>query len=237
MSSRGLWSGPCGRDNTCATPRPFLWAARCRAAQAVYPRAIHPGRVPDMLPHPRTLRDLSRGGVCHALAVTSEAVVSYTTFSPLPDPMTSLRSPRGHRRYVLCGTVPLLPVGPNRPGRVGVTHHRAMPCSDFPLRAVIARQAEFLLVRSDRVRIAVALDLSVRERRSAAGARGRRWVGGVGGWLGGKKAAGPPVKVTKRACCVGSRIDLRRSITLKWAGGCEKTDPSFEVNLGNLPAR
>ena len=70
---------------------------------------------------------LSSDGVCRARAVTVAAVGSYPTVSPLPDPGCP-----GHRRSVLCGTVP----HPRSPrgvdGRVGVTHRRVLPCSDFP---------------------------------------------------------------------------------------------------------
>ena len=38
------------------------------------------------------------GGVCHAISVAGDAVRSYRTFSPLPDPKI--------RRFVLCGTFP-----------------------------------------------------------------------------------------------------------------------------------
>ena len=68
------------------------------------------------------LFDLARGGVCRAPAVASRAVRSYRTVSPLPDPGYP-----GHRRSVLCGTFPRPAVG-----RVGVTHHRVLSCSDFP---------------------------------------------------------------------------------------------------------
>ena len=45
--------------------------------------------------------DLARGGVYHAKRVTTQAVRSYRTFSPLPDLACA-----SHRRYVLCGTFP-----------------------------------------------------------------------------------------------------------------------------------
>src|SRR5581483_1175086 len=41
---------------------------------------------------------LAPGGVCHATTVTSRAVRSYRTISPLPARL------RGRRRYVFCGT-------------------------------------------------------------------------------------------------------------------------------------
>ena len=58
--------------------RPFLWARRCRRAQAPYPGLIA-GRA-----GPRPLFGLAGGGVCPAATVTGRAVRSYRTFSPLP---------------------------------------------------------------------------------------------------------------------------------------------------------
>jgi hypothetical protein len=49
------------------------------------------------------LFDLAPGGVCHALSIALEAVVSYTTFSPLPFDAAGFRRPRSGR-YGLCGT-------------------------------------------------------------------------------------------------------------------------------------
>jgi hypothetical protein len=70
----------------------------------------------------RGLLDLARGGVCHASAVTGRAVRSYRTVSPLPDP------PKGPS--AVCS---LLHFPSSRGvGRVGVTHHRVLSCSDFP---------------------------------------------------------------------------------------------------------
>jgi len=170
----------------------FSKASRCRDAQAVYPRAIHPGRVPGVSPHPRTLRDLSRGGVCRALAVTSKAVVSYTTFSPLPDPHASFRPPAAIGGMFSVALSLCYPSAKIACGRVGVTHHRAMPCSDFPLRAARRWETHQPLFRSDRVRIAVALDLSAWQFSTPAARRQA------------KMQQARMVKLTKRACCVGS---------------------------------
>ena len=57
-----------------------------------------------------SLFGLAPGGVFHAGGVATAAVRSYRTFSPLPDP-----SCEGHRRFVLCGTVPR-PVPKDRTG-------------------------------------------------------------------------------------------------------------------------
>ncbi len=67
--------------------RPFIWDARCRA-----PRATNPGGGPGnglgatgSHPHARPpLFGLAPGGVCPAAPVTSRAVRSYRTLSPLP---------------------------------------------------------------------------------------------------------------------------------------------------------
>ena len=52
----------------------------------------------------RTLFGLARGGVCRAVTVTSDAVGSYPTFSPLLSWVGSESRPT--QRYLLCGTVP-----------------------------------------------------------------------------------------------------------------------------------
>ena len=59
---------------------------------------------------------LAPGGVYRAPDVTTRAVSSYLTFSPLP--------PKG--RYLFCGTFPGSPP-------VRVTNHPALRSSDFPL--------------------------------------------------------------------------------------------------------
>ncbi len=82
--------------------RPFLCAAHCCEAGAVYPtpvpaafaaRVIPPDRRSIGVSRSRRLRDLARDGVCHAPAVTSRAVRSYRTFSPLPDPSWRAQGP------------------------------------------------------------------------------------------------------------------------------------------------
>jgi len=92
--------------------RPFLWDARRRAPQATYPRMLSP--------RAGTLRlfGLAAGGVCHATGVTSRAVRSYRTISPLP---------RGCPRGGLFSVA--LSVGLPR---LDVIKHRALCSSDFP---------------------------------------------------------------------------------------------------------
>ena len=74
--------------------RPFLWDARRRAPQATYPRMV--------TPRARALRlfGLAAGGVCLATGVTTRAVRSYRTISPLPEEMQSPEAlrvqPRSH---------------------------------------------------------------------------------------------------------------------------------------------
>ncbi len=141
--SRGPRSGERGgKPSSVLPPRPCpLTGARGREAWAAislapplptgssglpapeFDRTDRPGQPSSTSRTPgQGLFDLARGGVCRAPAVASRAVRSYRTVSPLPDPDCS-----GHRRSVLCGTFPRPAVG-----RVGVTHHRVLSCSDFP---------------------------------------------------------------------------------------------------------
>ncbi len=86
------------------------------------------GRLPDRSsdrpgssggpPSDASLLGLAPGGVCHACRVTTTAVGSYPTFSPLPV--------RVDRRSFFCGTFQGLPPP-------GVTRHPALWSSDFPL--------------------------------------------------------------------------------------------------------
>ena len=84
-----------------------------------------------------SLLGLAPGGVCHAGALTSPAVRSYRTISPLP---SFAKAPRAsplrfgeRRRYIFCGTFPV----PAR-RRTGMPRRWALPttvvqrCSDFP---------------------------------------------------------------------------------------------------------
>ena len=83
------------------------------------------------------LLGLARGGACHARAVTNPAVRSYRTISPLPVPGLN-RAIGGVFSVALSRTVLIVPGTVARSQaftkrRVGVTHHRVLPCSDFPL--------------------------------------------------------------------------------------------------------
>lgn len=112
----------------CARERPFLLPRGCPRDSAVYPPSpigCPTGR-PDeacsaSVTSPcRRLRDLARGGVFRAPRVTTRAVRSYRTFSPLPDPASILRSPRA-----IGGSFSVALSRARDPtGRVGVTHHR-----------------------------------------------------------------------------------------------------------------
>src|SRR2546423_11735564 len=78
------------------------------------------------MPVPPGLFDLARGGVCRALPVTREAVGSYPTVSPLPGNSPETGEPPVGGLFSVA-----LSLGRPR-DRVGVTHHRVLPCSDFP---------------------------------------------------------------------------------------------------------
>lgn len=73
----------------------------------------------------RGLHGLARGGVCRAPSVTTRAVGSYPTLAPLPDPTF---------RRAIGGLLSVaLSLARDRWfERVGITHHRVLPCSDFP---------------------------------------------------------------------------------------------------------
>jgi hypothetical protein len=63
--------------------RPFLWDPDCSGPQATYPQGLcRPGRAPCIF-------GLAAGGVCRAVIVTDDAVRSYRTISPLPNPRQS----------------------------------------------------------------------------------------------------------------------------------------------------
>src|SRR5690606_17089661 len=91
-----------------------------------HPTRAHDPRTGDA-PERGALLGLARGGVCPAPRVTTRAVRSYRTISPLP---VRLRAIGGVFSVALS-------LAPGRPlagvlGRVGVAHHRVLPCSDFP---------------------------------------------------------------------------------------------------------
>jgi len=69
-----------------------------------------PTRTTGWQPHPElafapSLFGLAPGGVCRAAPVASRAVRSCRTVSPLPDRVSGYPDD-GHRRSLLCGTVP-----------------------------------------------------------------------------------------------------------------------------------
>lgn len=126
--------------------RSFIWTSRCRLA--LPPRGAearwgcgtrptrrscgrgrsYPGRVRPALrtrgPKDRCadrLLGLAGGGVCPAGDVADAAVRSYRTISPLPDPLRAIGCV-----FSVALSLRLLPVA--------VSHHRALPCSDFPPR-------------------------------------------------------------------------------------------------------
>ena len=80
--------------------------------------ALGVGRAGDRCRSRPSLFGLSPGGVCPATAVTSGAVRSYRTVSPLPKSL-------GRRRFVFCGTFPGLAAGcrwqPPRPTESGLS--------------------------------------------------------------------------------------------------------------------
>ena len=78
------------------------------------------------------LRDLARDGVFRAPGVTTRAVRSYRTFSPLPDLSKPASERRGTREPSAVYSLWHFPAPLICPGRVGVTHHRFLSCSDFP---------------------------------------------------------------------------------------------------------
>jgi len=107
----------CKPDSVLRQPRPpkgrsFIWADGCPPAQAPYPPLITARAKPCASPQEpatRGLLGLAGGGVCRAVPVTRDAVSSYLTFSPLPDPAG--QNPASHRRSVFCGTFPRVAPG------------------------------------------------------------------------------------------------------------------------------
>jgi len=132
------------------------------------PASMRPGRASPRFPREIVggkLFDLARGGACRASAVTSGAVRSYRTVSPLPVPWAGRRSKPtdgahavGHRSArsadlpgpsAVCSLWRYpspVTAAPEAPwiGRVGATHHRALSRSDFPRRGRIPAAAALL---------------------------------------------------------------------------------------------
>ena len=74
----------------------FIWSRNHSHDQAIYPKASD-GPPLSLLRGSAFLFDLAPCGACHAVPVTSNAVRSYRTFSPLP------RHPETTGRYIFCG--------------------------------------------------------------------------------------------------------------------------------------
>ena len=111
------WSGVISRvlsRDLAAPRRPFLWDGGCPPPRTPYPRVMTRRAVSwtscDVRPR---LCGLSPDGVCRAVRVTTNAVGSYPTVSPLPPPRVLRRT--GVRRSVLCCTVPELAPGGSYP--------------------------------------------------------------------------------------------------------------------------
>jgi hypothetical protein len=111
--------------------QPFLWAANYSAAQATYPGLVAERAAP------RPLFGLAPHGVFPANRITTAAVRSYRTISPLPRPLplspATLRywiSRKQLGRYIFCGTF-----RKTRFERVppAVSRHAALWRPDFPL--------------------------------------------------------------------------------------------------------
>ena len=97
-----------------STPRVVCWASKwCWSRAMTTETPAMPCNLPGCLAraalerHPRAeaLLGLAPGGVCRAVDVTTDAVGSYPTLSPLP--------PRG--RFAFCGTVPRVTPGGRYP--------------------------------------------------------------------------------------------------------------------------
>jgi hypothetical protein len=149
MHTRAVLRLPCGAAISLATPLPTPSGVAAFSRKKLTRKKQGPERSTRSLSvgptalyaeaDKRELRDLARGGVYHAPAVTSRAVRSYRTLSPLPvlvGQVSDLSFRKTARRAVPPAIGGLLSVAlaraRDRRGRVGVTHHRVLPCSDFP---------------------------------------------------------------------------------------------------------
>ena len=94
----------------------FLCPSRCRADQATYPEARAEAGISIA-----SLFGLAPQGVCHAVAITRNAVRSYRTISPLPRPAEAGRG--GIFSVALSVALP----------RLDVIQPAARRSSDFPL--------------------------------------------------------------------------------------------------------
>lgn len=142
-----------GAQRTFQPWRPFLWAPRCRGARAVHP--------PPEFPHARTghLPFGSEGCVTlHALGFAMRQP-SRTGRCALTAPFHPCLI---HLAAAIGGSISValsLDRAPNCsvPVRVGVTHQRVLPCSDFPQKpdhpasaAALPRRRSIVSPRADR---------------------------------------------------------------------------------------
>ena len=103
--------------HTAAGRKPFVLARLCRRALPVRESGLP--AIQAAWIGPSSLLGLTPGGVYHARRLTTPAVRSYRTFSPLPRPFDR------PRRYIFCGTFPVQTRRRiARAQTVGVTHHR-----------------------------------------------------------------------------------------------------------------
>ena len=115
--------------------RPFLFAGRCRAGSRPCGRCDLPAASWSSRAGTRRVFGLAAGGVCRAARVTTSAVRSYRTISPLPfdslslaqgGPVLSERQRVEGRYLSVALSVGLL--------RLDVIQHPALGSSDFPHR-------------------------------------------------------------------------------------------------------
>ena len=104
-------------QRSCGGGGPFLWDGCCQPPRAAYPGLSDRSRSARAAPRP--LFGLAPSGVCLAVRVTTNAVVSYTAVSPLP---VSSRTIGGLFSVALS-------VASRRPA---VSRHSALWSSDFP---------------------------------------------------------------------------------------------------------
>ena len=100
----------------------LLPAYSAREAQATYQLSVAMRQTQNSRPQQL---GLASGGVYHASDVTTAAVRSYRTFSPLPWRLLTGALPG---RYIFCGTFPML-----RAARWALPTALFWRCSDFPL--------------------------------------------------------------------------------------------------------
>ena len=115
--------------------KPNFVCAGCPAERIIYLLRPYPGLEPFPIrgrTAPCPLFGLAPDGVCRAASLALGAVGSYPAFSPLPRPKPW--------RYIFCGTFRQPTLASELPecisGGTGVTRHRVLRCSDFPLPAI-----------------------------------------------------------------------------------------------------